>query len=129
MNQDRSFEYEGPPELLDGIERALQWVRHPLLGLNVLDAGLVYGVRANGQRVHVSMTMTAPGCRLGDLLAEDVEAELFDHLGDGRQVVVEMVWKPEWTPARMKVVPIDRQTPCQLRVNLTRINMRGPRAT
>lgn len=112
MTQERSFEYQGPPNLIALIERALGWVTHPLLGLNVLDAGLVYCVKADGQHVRVSIMMTTPGCKLTDLLVEDIEAELFDHLGGEPRVEVEIVRKPAWTSARMTVVPLRFSLPC-----------------
>jgi metal-sulfur cluster biosynthetic enzyme len=128
MGQKSSFEYAGPPELKAVVERALRWVQHPLLGLNALDAGLVNAVQVDERCARVSLTMTSPGCRLVKLVIEDIEAELFDHLG-GRRVEVETAAGPAWTPARMKVVPIDLRIPCQLRTHLMPVNMRGSRPT
>jgi metal-sulfur cluster biosynthetic enzyme len=129
MDQKSSFEYEGPPDLKAVVERALRWVQHPLLGLNVLDAGLVHAVQVDEQCVCVSLAMTSPGCRLVKLVIEDVETELFDHLGGRRRVRVEVATGRAWTPKRMKVVPIDRRIPCQLRSDLIRVNMPGWRPT
>jgi metal-sulfur cluster biosynthetic enzyme len=129
MDQKNSFEYEGPPDLKVVVERALRWVQHPLLGLNVLDAGLVHAVRVHEQCVRVSLAMTSPGCRLGKVVIEDIEAELFDHLGGRRRVEVAVANGPAWTPARMKVVPIDRRIPCQRQGGLIRVNMPGSRPT
>lgn len=110
MAQPAAFDYEGPPEFQVRIDRALRWVTHPLLRLNVLDAGLVYGVSADGERVRVRLAMTTPGCSLTDLLVEDVQAEIFDHLGGERRVEVEVVSTPPWSPARMRVVPFETAT-------------------
>jgi metal-sulfur cluster biosynthetic enzyme len=112
MGHELSFDYEGPPDLKKSIERALQWVTHPILGVNVLDAGLVYGVQADDHRVRVRMATTTADCPVDHVVAEDAEAELFDHLGGKREVEVEIERRPPWSPGRMKVVPIDRRGPC-----------------
>jgi|GEM_PF-5978973 metal-sulfur cluster biosynthetic enzyme len=112
MGQECSFEYDGPPELKPRIEQALGWVLHPLFGINVLEAGLVHGVHADAQRVHVRMFVTTSCCPLTDLLAEDVEAEVFDHLGGVHEVQVDLLRGPKWSPARMKLVPLNRLKTC-----------------
>jgi len=127
MGQECSFGYEGPPELKPRIERALRWVVHPLFGINVLDAGLVHRVVADDRCVRVSVAVTSPGCPLNDVLVEDLEAELFDHLGGTREVSVQLQREPAWTPMHMKVVPLDRLKSCLChgRRELTGVKVHG----
>lgn len=103
------FDYDGPQELRGTITGALQWVVDPGLGFNLLDAGLVYGVRVTDDAVHVRMALSAPGSGASDVIVEDVQAELFDHLHGGREVKVEVVSDPPWSTARMAVVPLRRR--------------------
>ena len=95
------FEYEGPAELLPVIELALVKVIDPEVALNILDVGLVYGVRVADGRVDVTMTMTSAACPVTDVIVEEVEQNLDAALPKDLRIHVELVWEPEWTPARM----------------------------
>jgi metal-sulfur cluster biosynthetic enzyme len=103
------FDYEGPREMRGCIEEALRWVHDPQLGFNLLDAGLVYGVRVTDGAVHVRMALSAPRSAVSDVIVEDVQAEVFDHLQGAREVRVEVVSRPPWSTARMAVVPLRRR--------------------
>ena len=46
------------------------------------------------------MSMTAPGCGMGDVLKEDARAKLLAVPGV-REVDIELVWDPPWDPSRM----------------------------
>ena len=95
------FEYEGPAELKPLIELALVKVIDPEVALNILDVGLVYGVRVADGRVDVRMTMTSAACPVADVIVEDVEQSLDLALPQDLLIHVELIWEPEWTPARM----------------------------
>jgi metal-sulfur cluster biosynthetic enzyme len=95
------FEYEGPAELKPQIELALAKVIDPEVALNILDVGLVYGVRVADGRVDVRMTMTSAACPVADVIVEDVEQNLDAALPQDLLIHVELIWEPEWTPARM----------------------------
>ncbi|MBX5464113.1 MAG: metal-sulfur cluster assembly factor [Clostridia bacterium] len=83
------------------ILNALRVVNDPELGLNVVDLGLVYGVEVDDQgNVKIRMTLTFPGCPLGAEVTQDVRAALSIVPGV-RDVDVEIVWQPPWTPEMM----------------------------
>lgn len=85
-------------------EAALRGVIDPEVGINILDLGLIYGLDWDGQgTLRVRMTMTTPACPLGAMLTDEVQAAL-QALPGVREVAVELVWEPEWTPARMTSV-------------------------
>lgn len=79
---------------------ALRRVVDPELGVNVVDLGLIYGVDVEDGRVRVRMTVTAPGCPLQDALPRWVE-EAVAVLPGVREVRVELVFTPTWTPDMM----------------------------
>jgi metal-sulfur cluster biosynthetic enzyme len=83
------------------IREALKQVFDPELGVNVVDLGLVYGTEVDDAgNVHVTMTLTSPGCPIGPMVGEMVQ----DALGplDGvKQVDVDVVWTPPWRPEMM----------------------------
>ena len=48
----------------------------------------------------ITMSMTAPGCGMGDVLKADVERKLA-RLPEVREVQVQVVFDPPWNPGRM----------------------------
>jgi probable FeS assembly SUF system protein SufT len=83
----------------------LKTVFDPEIPVNIVDLGLVYGcditpAEQGGHNIEVKMSMTAPGCGMGNVLKADVESKLA-HLPDVKRVNVEIVFEPPWTPARM----------------------------
>jgi metal-sulfur cluster biosynthetic enzyme len=66
---------------------------------------LVYGCNIapadqGGNKLDIKMSMTAPGCGMGNVLKSDVENKLA-RLPDVKEVNVEIVFEPPWSPARM----------------------------
>jgi probable FeS assembly SUF system protein SufT len=82
----------------------LKTVFDPEIPVNVVDLGLIYGCEIGdvegGKKLDVKMSMTAPGCGMGNVLKADVEGKLA-RLPDVKQVNVEIVFDPPWGPARM----------------------------
>lgn len=98
---DPRFDYAGPPELLPAIVQALESVVDPEVAMNIVDVGLVYGVKVAEGRVDVDLTMTSAACPVTDILLEDVEDALDRALPPELKIHVELVWEPPWTPQRM----------------------------
>ncbi len=100
MNEER-FSYDGPPGLLPAIVRALERVVDPEVAMNILDVGLVYGVKVADGRLDLDLTMTSAACPVTDIILEDVEDALDQALPPELKIHVELVWEPPWTPQRM----------------------------
>lgn len=100
MNDER-FAYDGPPELLPVITAALKRVVDPEVALDIVEVGLVYGVRVAGQRVDLDVTMTTAACPVTDSIVHDIETELDRSLPEALLIHVELVWEPPWTPERL----------------------------
>jgi len=79
---------------------ALKKVVDPELGLNLVDLGLIYEVQVEEGKVHVEMTLTTAGCPLHDSLTRAVYRVLYG-LEGVKEVNVEVVWDPPWTPERI----------------------------
>jgi metal-sulfur cluster biosynthetic enzyme len=80
---------------------ALKKCMDPEIPVNVVDLGLVYGVKiAGGKDVDIKMTMTTPGCPLHDTLVSDVKRYVGKINGIGN-VNVEIVWDPPWSLEKM----------------------------
>ena len=77
----------------------------PEIPINVVDLGLVYEAnvrrREDGQReVEVRMTLTAPGCGMGDILVDDVRSKL-ELIPTIAEADVELVFDPPWNRTMM----------------------------
>jgi probable FeS assembly SUF system protein SufT len=73
----------------------------PEIPVNIVDLGLVYDMRiapeADGNRVDVKMTLTAPGCGMGTSIAADARCKLLG-LPGVVDADVQIVWDPPWNP-------------------------------
>jgi probable FeS assembly SUF system protein SufT len=77
----------------------------PEIPVNIVDLGLIYDchitpLAASSHRVEVKMTLTAPGCGMGPVLAQDVQTKLLGLEGVD-DVAVELVWDPPWNQGMM----------------------------
>jgi probable FeS assembly SUF system protein SufT len=78
----------------------------PEIPVNIVDLGLVYDCQVvpaedgGGHRVEIKMTLTAPGCGMGPVLAEDVRVRI-DEIPGVEETRVEVVLDPPWTPGMM----------------------------
>lgn len=74
----------------------------PEIPVNIVDLGLVYDlavekIATGGHLVEVKMTLTAPGCGMGPVIAEDARAKIAQ-LPTVETAKVHIVWDPQWTP-------------------------------
>ena len=86
-----------------GTERlwaALSEVRDPEMPINLVDLGVIYGLREDSGVVEVDLTFTAMGCPASEFILEDVRERLLREDGV-RDVRINIVWSPPWTAARM----------------------------
>jgi FeS assembly SUF system protein len=92
-----------PPEpaLRPRIVEAIGTVYDPEIPVNIWELGLVYDIDIDDERrVHVRMTLTAPGCPSAQVLPLEVERKVRDVPGVA-DAFVEVVWEPAWSPERM----------------------------
>lgn len=85
----------------DSVKLALRRVKDPELNLNILDLGLIYEIRVEGNDVAIDMSLTSPGCPSGPEIMTDAEQQLKAMPGVG-DVSVHLVWSPPWTPDRIE---------------------------
>ncbi|MCO4764584.1 MAG: putative Fe-S cluster assembly protein SufT [Myxococcales bacterium] len=89
----------------DRILEVLSSCYDPEIPVNIVDLGLIYGcdiveVEDESVRIDVQMTLTAPGCGMGQVLKDDVERRL-TRLPGVVAAEVELVFDPPWTMERM----------------------------
>jgi len=99
-----------PPNSTEADVRELAWQQmrscfDPEIPINIVDLGLVYECEvapaANQTRdIRVTMTLTAPGCGMGDVLVQDVKEKLESIPTVGR-VDVSLTFDPPWSQSMM----------------------------
>ena len=95
------------PEALEKeIWNQLRSCYDPEIPVNIVDLGLIYDCHISplpaggSHKLDVKMTLTAPGCGMGPMLAQDVQNRLLSLEGID-DVAVELVWDPPWNQAMM----------------------------
>jgi metal-sulfur cluster biosynthetic enzyme len=84
-------------QILDSLKQCMD----PEIPINIVDMGLIYGVKVNDDnKVDVKMTMTTRGCPLHETLVSDVKRYV-NKVPGVNGVNVEIVWEPAWTPEKM----------------------------
>ena len=84
----------------DDVYDALSNVIDPELGLDFVELGLVYEVAVGEQDVHVTFTLTSPGCPIGPQVSEQMKEYVGDIDGVAN-VYPKMVFDPPWSPEMM----------------------------
>ena len=95
---------DGPFDL-DQVLDQLKTVFDPEIPVNVVDLGLIYVCQAEPladgtYRVEIKMSMTAPGCGMGDVLTEDARTAIQSVPGVS-DIDIELVYDPIWGQDRM----------------------------
>jgi metal-sulfur cluster biosynthetic enzyme len=85
----------------DQVRAVLRKVKDPDLNLNIVDLGLVYGVRVDGSKVNIDITLTSPGCPSGPEIMGSAEQQI-KALPGVVDVQMNLVWAPFWTPDRIE---------------------------
>jgi probable FeS assembly SUF system protein SufT len=94
-----------PEKLEEMVWEALKTCYDPEIPVNIVDLGLVYlcdlkESESGGKDVHIKMTLTAPGCGMGPVLANDVKSKL-EVLPGVKHAEVEVVFDPVWDRSMM----------------------------
>ena len=85
---------------VEDVEAALTNVIDPELGLDFVELGLIYGIDVDGSDVHVTFTLTSPGCPIGPQVSEQMK-EFVGDLPGVTGVHPKMVFDPPWSPEMM----------------------------
>ena len=86
----------------DAVWGALRTCFDPEIPVNIVDLGLIYDLAiertpSGGNSVEVKMTLTAPGCGMGPVIAEDARQKIAS-LPSVEAAKVHIVWDPIWNP-------------------------------
>ncbi len=92
-------------DIADVIWQQLRSVYDPEIPINIVDLGLVYNCEIQnrpegGRYVSIDMTLTAPGCGMGEILVQDAQ-ERIAVIPTVEDVRVELVFDPPWNQSMM----------------------------
>ena len=88
------------PPIESRLWSALAEINDPEMPVNLVDLGLIYGLRVDAGRVCVRLTFTAMGCPASDMIVSDIRERLLAEPGV-QEVRLEVVWDPPWSSARL----------------------------
>jgi probable FeS assembly SUF system protein SufT len=91
----------GEAEIEKAVWAQLATCYDPEIPINIVDLGLIYecsleAIVGGGWRARIRMTLTAPGCGMGDILVSDVRSKALQVPGVS-EADVELVFDPPWT--------------------------------
>jgi probable FeS assembly SUF system protein SufT len=91
--------------LEDKIWSILRTCYDPEIPVNIVDLGLIYGIditpdNENKSNITIRMTLTAPGCGMGPIIATDAKQKVLS-LPEVKSVEIEMIFDPPWDRTMM----------------------------
>ncbi|HXQ94347.1 MAG TPA: iron-sulfur cluster assembly protein [Thermoplasmata archaeon] len=92
----------GPHAETEGlIVKELKKIYDPEIPMNIVDLGLIYGFEwGASDDLVLHMTLTAPGCPVAGILADEIKAAV-EKVPKVAKATVDYIWDPPWTPERM----------------------------
>jgi probable FeS assembly SUF system protein SufT len=109
LGQESSVPLELPPDATDEDVKSLVWEQmrtcyDPEIPVNIVDLGLIYECELShepdGRVATIKMTLTAPGCGMGEVLVQDVR-EKVEVVPTIKRADVELVFDPPWNQTMM----------------------------
>lgn len=102
IGQEKPAEVAQPTDgnLEEAVWNQLKTCYDPEIPVNIVDLGLVYSLDLKDGSATVQMTLTAPGCGMGPIIASEARQKILtiDGITDAN---VELVWDPPWSPDRI----------------------------
>ena len=91
----------GDKNLRDKVIEVLKSIYDPEIPISIYDLGLVYRVDVSDNSVEIDLTLTSIGCPLAFIMPRYVEESLKKAIPEIKNVKVNLVFDPPWTPLRM----------------------------
>jgi metal-sulfur cluster biosynthetic enzyme len=79
------------------IREELKSVVDPEIGLDVINLGLIYGVKIDGDKVGIVMTLTTPGCPVAGMFLASVKTAV-ESIPGVAECSVDLTFNPPWDP-------------------------------
>lgn len=67
----------------------------PEVGLDIVTLGLIYDLQRDGETLHVTYTLTTPGCPMERIITQGIR-EALSYVEGVEHVQASLVWEPPW---------------------------------
>ena len=85
----------------DTIQKKLAEVMDPEINISIVDLGLIYGVKKEGEKVVVTMTLTTIGCPLISMIENEIKNKLKEIGIEENNVAIDLTFDPPWSMEKM----------------------------
>ena len=85
----------------ENIIEILQECYDPEIPIDLWNLGLIYNISIKDNDIDITMSLTTPGCTMGQYMADDIKSKLIEQLKNVKNVNVEVVFDPPWQPEMM----------------------------
>tara|TARA_B100000686_G_scaffold324951_1_gene381145 strand:+ start:204 stop:554 length:351 start_codon:yes stop_codon:yes gene_type:complete len=85
----------------ENIIEILQECYDPEIPIDLWNLGLIYNISIEDNDIDITMSLTTPGCTMGQYMADDIKSKLIEQLKNVKNVNVEVVFDPPWQPEMM----------------------------
>ena len=72
----------------------------PEIPIDLWNLGLIYEIIIKENNINITMSLTTPGCTMGQYMADDIKSKL-EQIKNVQKVTVEVVFDPPWQPEMM----------------------------
>ena len=83
------------------IQKKLAEVLDPEINISIVDLGLIYGVKKEGEKVVVTMTLTTIGCPLISMIEDEIKNKLKEIGIEENNVAIDLTFDPPWSMEKM----------------------------
>ena len=85
----------------ENIKEILKECYDPEIPIDLWNLGLIYNISIGDNDIDITMSLTTPGCTMGQYMADDIKFKLIEKLKNVKNVNVEVVFDPLWQPEMM----------------------------
>ncbi len=83
------------------ILQALKEVKDPEIPIDIVNLGLIYGIRVKDDIAYIDMTLTVQGCPAKQFFAQHIRDKVLEKFPQLKDVVVEFVFEPPWSKEKI----------------------------
>ena len=84
----------------DAVIEILKQCYDPEIPIDLWNLGLIYEIIIKKNNINITMSLTTPGCTMGQYMADDIKTKLLN-LQNVKTVNVQVVFDPPWEPEMM----------------------------
>tara|TARA_Y100001968_G_scaffold225479_1_gene208315 strand:- start:21 stop:368 length:348 start_codon:yes stop_codon:yes gene_type:complete len=84
----------------DEVISVLKQCYDPEIPIDLWNLGLIYDIKIKNNNIDIIMSLTTPGCTMGQYMADDIKSKL-EQINSVENVTVEVVFDPPWQPEMM----------------------------